>query len=176
MNWVSIVFGISVFGLVTTTILTLHGENLRLETQLSAEKAGRAADRAEAATAAASAAQTYQADLQRVVAEQTEAANEEKKRTDRAVADLAVATASAQRLRLAVAKYAAAASDPPRDSPPAPDVSAATTPPIVVLADVLGRSDDTSGILAAALDAANDAGLQCESDYHSLESKLKGSP
>ena len=187
MNWVSIIFGVSVFGLVTTTILTLHGENLRLETQLSAEKAGRAADRAEyaiaaasAAEAAASAAQTYQANLEKVIDEQQEAANEEKKRADRAVADLAVANAVAQRLRVAAAKAAADPAVPPGGEAGVgaapPGLGEAARSPSVVLADVFGRSDETSGILAAALDAAYAAGQQCQSDYHSLESQIGAQP
>lgn len=73
-------------------------------------------------------------------------------------------------------EYAAAAKqwrDALRNSPSRADLEAAGAA-IVLLTDLLGRSDHRAGELAAFADASRAAGIKCERDYDSLS--MKGSP
>jgi chromosome condensin MukBEF ATPase and DNA-binding subunit MukB len=93
--------------------------------------------------------------------------NEAKDRIATAQADAARAASERDRLRSQLAVFTARHRGAGQDtaagtgSPPAGDA-------LDLLANLFSESDDTAGILAAALDGSRDAGLTCERQYDSL--------
>jgi hypothetical protein len=126
------------------------------------------AERAARATADASKAAAELDKYRRRVESSQEIAHEAETAASAARADAAAAGAAADRLRRHAAGLAARCDG--RADPAATAGSAPAAGPGLVLADLLARSDDTSGELAAAYDRARIAGLACERAYDSLTS------
>jgi len=103
---------------------------------------------------------------QRRTAAQTKATNEAIQQAERVRAD-ARAADTARRELLARATALANAGRRPSDSG-ALGSRAPAGDPLGVLADVLGRADQSAGVLAQYADAARVAGLACERSYDAL--------
>jgi hypothetical protein len=103
------------------------------------------------------------AEEQRRTAAQQEIANDANQQRTAALADAFAARAAAGSLQQRVDQLVAAARHPAAaaGSPAAGDA-------LDLLADVLGRSDETSGELAKIADDRGIAGQQCERDYDAL--------
>lgn len=123
---------------------------------------------AAAAQATADAVQAARDEEQRRAAAIQEIADAASNALAVARADAVRARAAADRLRRAAETYAAAHCGAAPEDPAVAPGSAPATGPGLVLADVLGRADDTAGDLAAAFDAARAAGLACQRAYDSL--------
>ena len=123
--------------------------------------------RADVAQASAAAASAALAETARRQAQLTEITAHADTQIAAARADAVRARAAADRLRSAAQSAARACNAGPTDPAPA-DAGTPATGPGLVLADVLSRANDTTGELAAALDAARAAGLACERAYDSL--------
>lgn len=95
-------------------------------------------------------------------AEISHAASTSRRRAD---ADRRTADAAHRRLLDAASSAASGATTDPAATAGGPP----TAGPGLVLADVLGRADDTAGELAAAADSARIAGTACERAYEALE-------
>ncbi|HHT8903079.1 TPA: DUF2514 family protein [Burkholderia cenocepacia] len=100
---------------------------------------------------------------QRRTAAQSEIANDANQQRTAALADAFAARAAAGSLQQRVDQLIAAARHPA-----AAAGSPATGDALDLLADVLGRSDETSGELAKIADDRGIAGQQCERDYDAL--------
>ncbi|MFV3292289.1 DUF2514 domain-containing protein [Pseudomonas sp. NY11955] len=89
---------------------------------------------------------------------------------ERTIADAGAADAYAagQRLRSDATQFAATVSCPGPDTAAVARGQAATRA-AMVLSDLLARSDERAGELAAALDRARVAGRQCEREYDALK-------
>ncbi|KKL38636.1 hypothetical protein WR30_11300 [Burkholderia contaminans FFH2055] len=103
------------------------------------------------------------AEEQRRTAAQQEIANDANQQRTSALADAFAARAAAGSLQQRVDQLVAAARHPA-----AAAGSPAAGNALDLLADVLGRSDETSGELAAIADQRGIAGQQCERDYDTL--------
>ncbi|MDF3115897.1 DUF2514 domain-containing protein [Burkholderia semiarida] len=119
--------------------------------------------KARAATAQAKAVDAARAEEQRRTAAQSEIAKDANQQRTAALADAFAARAAAGSLQQRVDELVDAARHPAAaaGSPAAGDA-------LDLLADVLGRSDETSGELAAIADQRGIAGQQCERDYDAL--------
>lgn len=106
------------------------------------------------------------AETQRRASAQQEIARHADEQIAQARAAADAADTAAARLRKRAADLAARCDSGQRAAPPEPGASVAG--PGLVLADVLGRSDDTSGELAEAFDQARARGLACEKSYDAL--------
>lgn len=106
------------------------------------------------------------AETKRRLDAQKEANDEAQRLATRARSAAAGAAVAAVGLRDAAAGAAGRCSGSGDPSPVV--ISAPASAPGLVLADVLGRADDTAGELAAALDLAYLAGRQCEREHDAL--------
>lgn len=126
---------------------------------------GKQEARAEAAAAQVVQQQKDAAETERRVSEQARIANDATVQADHARADAAAAGRARDALRVQLNAFVANA----RSADPAPSAASAPTGDALdVLADLFSRSDETSGELAAALDASHTAGQACERAYESL--------
>ncbi|UQP02297.1 DUF2514 domain-containing protein [Burkholderia multivorans] len=126
------------------------------------------ADGVRATTVAAQKAQiaavaAARAEEQRRTAAQSEIAKDANQQRTAALADAFAARAAAGSLQQRVDQLVAAARHPATAAG-----SAAAGDALDLLADVLGRADETSGELAEYADRARIAGQQCERDYDAL--------
>jgi len=126
------------------------------------------AERVEAQRAAIAAEQAARGEEQRRVAAAGEIANAAQRQIDQAHADAVRARTESRGLRDAAARAAAACSGGGAEGAAAAESGASASGAGVVLADVLGRADDTAGELAAAFDAARAAGLACQRIYDAV--------
>lgn len=124
---------------------------------------------AERTRTALTAALDAAADTKRRLGEQKEANDEAYRLANRARSAAAGAAVAAIGLRDAAASAAGRCAT--RADPGAVAVSAPANATGLVLADVLGRADDTAGELAAALDLAYVSGRQCEREHDALEKR-----
>ncbi|HHL4079958.1 DUF2514 family protein [Burkholderia sola] len=134
----------------------VYGEHLISAREIAGMKA-------DAATAQAKAVDAARAEEQRRTAAQSEIAKDANQQRTAALADAFAARAAAGSLQQRVDQLVAAARDPA-----AAAGGPATGDALDLLADVLGRSDETSGELAAIADQRGIAGRQCERDYDAL--------
>ncbi|WP_175663044.1 DUF2514 family protein [Burkholderia ambifaria] len=104
-------------------------------------------------------------EFRRRLAAQQEIATDAAKERDQAVADAAAADGAAVSLRKQVAALVA---DVRRAGASTGGTTAGNA--LDLLADVLGRTDETAGELARIADERGIAGRQCESDYDALTS------
>lgn len=130
----------------------------------AAKDAAQKVAQAQAVAAAASAAESET--MRRVVAQQ-EIARDAQTAALQARADAGRADSAAAALRVQLDAYLSGRRASAGDSAAAPG-SAAADDTARVLADLLRRADDRAGILAAAADAARDAGTACERAYGAL--------
>ncbi|MGV8823953.1 DUF2514 family protein [Methylibium petroleiphilum] len=137
------------------------------QTALATEQRDRRDERLRLAERALVANDQVRAEIQRRADEQQEVIRNAEKQQAQARADALAADAAARRLRDRAAQLAAACG-PAGPHPAPPGAGEATAGAGLVLTDVLGRSDDTSGELAEAFDAARGAGLTCERAYDAL--------
>lgn len=105
---------------------------------------------------------------QRRTMAQMEIANAATKDIAQARADAGAAADAAGQLRQRVDELLAAARSAKDPDPAVNSPSQPGGDPLDVLVDVLGRSDRTSGILAAYADQLKVAGLSCERSYDAL--------
>lgn len=134
--------------------------DLEWQAKWDAEAARRSAETTKAEQAARAEEQRRQQAIDEVRADA-------QKEIDIAEADAAAAADAADGLREQARRLAARASQCPGNSGPA-GTGQATSKAGLVLADVLRRSDERSGQLAAAYDRARAAGLACERAYDNL--------
>lgn len=157
------IVGVALLGAVG--VQTLRADHTLRD--LAETRAEWSAERARAAQVSQAAEAAARLEENRRLLAQKEANDEAQRLTNRARTAAAGAAAVAVGLhdaaRAAGARSCASASDPAAVS-----VSASTTAAGLVLADVLGRADDTAGELAAALDLAHLAGKQCEREHDAL--------
>lgn len=157
----------AVAALMGSAYLLQHNKIQSLKVELTTEQKGRSDDRAAYASAAASAAADNATETERRLQVQARNANDAIDRERNARADATRAASAALSLRDA-ARATAARCSAPRSDPTALAAGSAASAPGVVLADVLGRSDDTSGELAIAFDVAYARGQRCAADYDAL--------
>jgi hypothetical protein len=119
------------------------------------------ADKLVRSTKALETIKEYRNEEARRQSETAEAVAQARRRADLAQRDADAARAAAVGLHNAATAFAAACDRPAADTAAAAG-SAPAAGPGLVLADVLRGSDDTSGDLARAFDAARAAGLACE--------------
>ncbi|UEP49791.1 DUF2514 domain-containing protein [Burkholderia ambifaria] len=136
-----------------------YGEHLISAREMSDMRA----DAAKAQTKAAEAARTEE---QRRTAAQREIATDANQQRIVALADAFAARAAAGSLQQRIDQLVAAARNPAAaaGSPSAADA-------LDLLADVLGRTDETAGELARIADERGIAGEQCARDYTALTTK-----
>lgn len=113
-------------------------------------------------------------ETKRRLGEQKEANDEAQRLATRARSAAAGAATAAVGLRDAAAGAAGRCGTSLATAPVA--ISAPASAPGLVLADVLGRADDTAGELAAALDLAYVAGRQCEREHDTLTTPTRDKP
>ena len=170
LRWLSLIPGALPWGICLLLVASLGVQTLRVangETALAIEQRDRRDERLRLAEWALVANDQVRAETQRRVDEQQEVIRNAEKQQAQARADALAADAAAGRLRDRAAQLAAACG-PAGPHPAPPGAGEATAGAGLVLADVLGRSDDTSGELATAFDAARGAGLACERAYDAL--------
>ncbi|WP_428419161.1 DUF2514 family protein [Methylibium sp.] len=168
--WLSIIPGAAPWGLCLLLAASVGVQTLRVskgETALATEQRDRRDERLRLAERALVANDQVRTEIQRRADEQQEVIRNAEKQQAQARTDALAAAAAARRLRERAAQLAAACG--PAGPHPAPaGAGEATAGAGLVLTDVLGRSDDTSGELAEAFDAARGAGLACERAYDAL--------
>lgn len=170
IRWLSIVPAAVPWGLCLLLAASVSVQTLRVsmgETTLANEQRDRRDERLRLVERALVASEQIRAQAQRRVDEQQEVIRNAEKQQVQARADALAADAAGRRLRDRAAQLAAACG--PAGPHPAPAGAGDSTAGAgLVLTDVLGRSDDTSGELARAFDAARGAGLACERAYEAL--------
>lgn len=139
---------------------------LRADREVAAVELQLRTARAEAAAAAFEASERFRRIEQARAFELEKVTRDAQRNIDQARRDAAAADVAADRLRQRAAALAAACR-PAVDPTPA-DAGAPAAGPGLVLSDLLGRSDETSGELAAAFDQSRAAGLACERSYDAL--------
>ncbi|VTU38199.1 hypothetical protein H4CHR_04364 [Variovorax sp. PBS-H4] len=159
--WALLLAGALAFGLVK-------------EAQVHAERTKTAEVRVELADYKATVAETGRLvararllELERINLEQRKAVDEAAKETRIAQGHASTARAAGDKLRLQIAKYAAAARRA-NERAAALERGTAGADPIGVLADVLGRCSQRVEFLAAYADRARIAGRLCEKSYDAL--------
>lgn len=159
--WALMLAGALAFGLVK-------------EVQVHDARAAAADTRAELANYKATAAEAGRLvarartlEVERINSEQRKAVDEAAKETRIALGDLATARSAGDRLRKQIAVYAGAARRA-NERASALERSAATSDPIGVLANVLGRCSQRVEVLAGYADRARIAGKACERSYDAL--------
>lgn len=170
LRWLSIIPGAVPWGLCLLLAASVGVQTLRVskgETALATEQRDRRDERLRLAERALAANDQVRAEIQRRADEQQEVIRNAEKQQAQARADALAADAAGRRLRERATQLAAACG--PAGPHPAPaGAGEATAGAGLVLKELLGRSDDTSGELARAFDAARGAGLACERAYDAL--------
>lgn len=141
----------------------LRGAHLELADQARAH----AEQMARLNAAAVDAEQLARSEESRRVQAIAEVVHQQAQRAARAEADAARAAVAARGLRERAAALAAGGGAAPSDSAASAECAPARAAGDL-LADVLGRLDETAGELAAALDAAHGAGISCERAFDAL--------
>lgn len=137
------------------------------KTEIQAERAGRAQDKAAAAMAAASAVMAERAKEQGRYAEIRETADDAQAKAARARADALAAARGRDRLQQYATELAARCGGAGGDTQAAEGGPPAAGPGLV-LAELLRRSAERSGQLAEYADQARIAGQACERAYDAL--------